>query len=154
VRVGRCPPALRAVGSPLRRKAARTIRGQPWEAEPAAGRPCRARRGRAVPVAVLVCWVAWLVSQPVPAPGVLRVSTPALGLLVGVRVLELAEGDLGVASGVVELSWSPAAGAVLQLQRAGDVGVQRQHLVQAGGVQQPGDVAACGGQAKLAVAGP
>ncbi len=30
----------------------------------------------------------------------------------------------------------------------------RQHLVQAGGVQQPGDVAGGGGQAELAIAGP
>jgi len=34
---------------------------------------------------------------------VLRLSTRALGVLVGGRVLELAEGDLGVAAGVVEL---------------------------------------------------
>jgi len=51
---------------------------------------------------------------------VLQLSTPAL--LVGVRVLELAEGDSGVASGVVELSGPPAAGAVLQLQRASAFG--------------------------------
>jgi len=107
--------------------------------------PCCAgcRAGLGVP--------GWL---PVPAQGVLRLSTPALGLLADGRVLALAEGDLGLASGAVELLGSPAAGAVLQLQRAGDVGVQREHLVQAGGVQQPGDVAVCGGQAKLAVASP
>jgi len=47
--------------------------------------------------------LGWL-PNPVPAQGVLRVSTPALGLLVYGRVLELAEGDRGLASGVVELS--------------------------------------------------
>jgi len=42
--------------------------------------------------------------SPVPAPGVLRLSTAALGLLVYGRVLELAEALWGLASGVVELS--------------------------------------------------
>jgi len=47
--------------------------------------------------------LGWLPS-PVPAQGVLRLSTPGLGLLGCVRVLELAEGDRGLTSGVVELS--------------------------------------------------
>jgi len=45
--------------------------------------------------------LSWLASS-IPAQGVLRLSTPALGLLVGMRVVELAEGEVGVASGVVE----------------------------------------------------
>jgi len=46
---GRCPPALRAVGSPLRRKAAPHHPGGSLSpVEPAAGRPRRSRRDRAV----------------------------------------------------------------------------------------------------------
>ncbi len=38
---------------------------------------------------------------PGPAPGALRLSAPGRGLLVCVRVLEPAEGDPGLAWGVV-----------------------------------------------------
>ena len=86
-------------------------------------RPPAVRARPAGPVLCgLQCWSGGSAGFParVPGQGVLQLSTPAL--LVGVRVLELAEGDSGVASGVVELSGPPAAGAVLQLQRASAFG--------------------------------
>ena len=115
VRVGRCPPALRAVGSPLRRKAARRGRsGSPGKGASPRSFP-RSARGRilgalawggaaphnpggnlgqlsgrrpSVPVPQgagciglprwsggLLGW--WAPGRPVPAQGVLRLSTPA-----------------------------------------------------------------------------
>ena len=63
-------------------------------------RPQAVHAGPAGPVLCgLSCWsgrlLGWLPS-PVPAQGVLRLSTPALVLLVYGRVLKLAAGDPGL----------------------------------------------------------